>query len=121
MREHRQQQQFFNASVSKSFKPISNARVAVAHGELEVDFIVEFGEVVGHALGVDAERRALVHPDFLVEGSDFLRSCSQNDAANEQMTQWSGDVDDIGVQQELPQVGLDRGDGRFIGSSDVHQ
>ena len=76
MGEHRKEQEFGDTRRLEFLKATANAGVAVSHGELKLDVVIDCSEILGDSLGINAEGRTFVHPDFLIERSDLSWSGS---------------------------------------------
>ena len=121
MGEHGQEQKVGYAGRLEFLETASDAGVAVSHGKLKLNVVVDGSQVLGDPLGVDAKRRSVFHPDAFVERSDFSRPGSQDDATNQKVAKRGWNVNDVGVKEEFTKVRSDRRHRGLVGCTDVHQ
>jgi len=118
VRIHGKDEELFNALLYQSINGVGYGGGAVAHGELdgEVDLLLElFGEV----LAGDDERRAFIGPDGGVGFGGLFGAKGEDKAADDEVANGRGCVDDTGVEQEFFEVAAYVGDGGGIRGAKV--
>ena len=121
LREHRGQQELLDAFGAKGFQALLHAGHTVPERVRHDEVAFALLQSGHHAVRMDAQRCTFIHPNLGVGRRNALRTRPEDDASDQEMPQWSGQVDDVRVKQELPQVGAHRCLGGLLRRTDVHQ